>query len=300
MSQLSPHELIISSVELNSLPEIYSQINDLINDPYCSANDISKIISNDPSLTMRLLKLVNSPFYGFPSQIATVTRAIAIIGMQELRDLVLATSVTRMFTGIPSDLVNMSQFWRQSIYCGLVARAIAGRCTPVSSTGQAPRKHGGTRSNNKNGERLFVAGMLHKIGSLVIYKKIPELSREAISRAQFHGEVLYRAENNVIGFNHADVGGELIRQWKLPKNLETAIEHHLFPSQSLDDSSDTAIVHLANLITTTLQSSNEEVIPPLDHKAWGNAGCAVELIGPIVDEANTQLAQTYSLVRCDH
>ncbi len=282
MTQLNPHELIVGSVELNSLPEIYSQINDLVDDPYCSVNDISKIISNDPSLTTRLLKLVNSPFYGFPSQISTVVRAIAIIGMQELRDLVLATSVTRMFTGIPSDLVNMSQFWRQSIYCGLVARAIASRC------------------HNKNRERLFVAGMLHKIGSLVIYKKIPELSREAVSRAQFHGEVLYRAENDVIGFNHADVGGELIRQWKLPKNLETAIEHHLFPSQSLDDSGDTAIIHLANLITTTLQSSNEEVIPPLDHKAWDNAGCAVELLSSIIDEANTQLAETYSLVRCDH
>jgi len=282
MSQLSPHELIISSVELSSLPEIYSQINDLVNDPYCSANDISKIISNDPSLTMRLLKLVNSPFYGFPSQITTVTRAIAIIGMQELHDLVLATSVTRMFTGIPRDLVNMSQFWRQSIYCGLVARAIASRC------------------NNKNGERLFVAGMLHKIGSLVIHKKIPELSREAVSRVQFNGEVLYQAENDVIGFNHADVGGELIRQWKLPINLETAVEHHLFPSQNLDNSGDTAIIHLANLITTTLQSSNEEIIPPLDHNAWDNAGCAVEPLSSIVDEANTQLAETYSLVRCDH
>ncbi|MBN4078736.1 HDOD domain-containing protein [Gammaproteobacteria bacterium AH-315-C21] len=282
MSQLNPRELIVGSVELSSLPEIYSQINDLVDDPYCSVNDISKIIRNDPGLTTRLLKLVNSPFYGFPSQISTVARAIAIIGMQELRDLVLATSVTRMFTGIPSDLVNMSQFWRQSIYCGLVSRAIASHC------------------NNQNRERLFVAGMLHKIGALVIYKKIPELSREAISRVQFNGEILYQAENDVIGFNYADVSGELIRQWKLPKNLETAIEHHLFPSDSLDDSGDTAIIHLANLITTALQSGNDEVIPPLDEKAWTNAGCAVELLSSIIEEANTQLAETYSLVRCDH
>jgi len=282
MMQLNPHELIVGSVELSSLPEIYSRINDLVDDPYCSVNDIGKIISNDPSLTTRLLKLVNSPFYGFPSQISTVARAIAIIGMQELRDLVLATSVTRMFTGIPADLVDMTQFWRQSIYCGLVARSIASRC------------------NNKNRERLFVAGMLHKIGALVIYKKIPELSREAISRVQFNSEVLYKAENDVFGFNHADVGGELIRQWKLPVNLETAIEHHLFPSDSLDDSGDTAIVHLANLITTTLQSSNTEVIPPLDHKAWDNAGCAVELLGSVIDEANAQFAEAYALVRCDH
>ena len=282
MAQLNPHELIVGSVELNSLPEIYSQINDLVDDPYCSVNDISKIIRNDPSLTTRLLKLVNSPFYGFPSQVSTVARAVAIIGMQELRDLVLATSVTRMFSGIPSDLVNMTQFWRQSIYCGLVARAIASRC------------------NNKNRERLFVAGMLHKIGALVIYKKIPELSREAISRVQFNGEVLYKAENDVIGFNYADVGGELIRQWRLPKNIETSIEHHLFPANSNDKSSETAIVHLANLITTTLQSSNDEVIPELDHEAWDNSGCAVELLGSVIDDANTQLAETFSLIRCDH
>ncbi|PCH61198.1 MAG: phosphohydrolase [Gammaproteobacteria bacterium] len=282
MAQLNPHELIVSSVELSSLPEIYSKINGMVDAPYCAVNDIGKVISHDPGLTTRLLKLVNSPFYGFPSQISTVTRAVAIIGMQELRDLVLATSVTRMFTGIPGDLVDMSQFWRQSIYCGLVARSIASRC------------------DNINREQLFVAGMLHKIGALVIYKKIPELSREAISRVQFNNEVLYKAENDVIGFNHANVGGELIRQWKLPANLETAIEHHLFPSDSHDNSGNTAIVHLANLITTTLQSSNNETIPPLDHKAWDNAGCAVELLSSVINEANAQFAETYSLVRCDH
>ncbi len=282
MAQLNPHELIVGSVELSSLPEVYSQINDLVDDPYCSVNDISKIISHDPSLTTRLLKLVNSPFYGFSSQVSTVSRAIAIIGMRELRDLVLATSVTRMFTGLPNDLVNMAQFWRESIYCGLVSRAIAGHCS------------------GQNRERLFVAGMLHKIGALIIYKKIPELSREAINRVQFNHEILHRAENDVIGFNYSDVGGELMRQWKLPKSLESAVEHHLFPTDSLDDSGDTAIVHLASLITTALQSCNDEVIPPLDEKAWDNAGCAVELLESIIEEADIQLAETYSLVRCDH
>ena len=282
MSTLNPKALITGSVELNSLPEIFSQINDLIDDPYCSVNDISKVISTDPSLTARLLKLVNSPFYGFPSEIATVSRAIAVIGLQELRDLVLATSVTRMFKGIPEDLVDMTQFWRQSIYCGLVARAIA------------------TRVNSTNRERLFVAGMLHKIGTLVLYKKTPELSRESISRAQFNGEVLYQAERDVFGFDHADVGGELIRQWKLPESLETAVEHHLFPSNHGDYSSDTAIIHLASLVTTALQASSEEVIPKLDEAAWEQANCAAELIQSVIDEADTQLSETYSLIRSDH
>lgn len=282
MSQLSPQALIIGSVELNSLPEIYRQINDLVDDPYCSVNDISKVISTDPSLTARLLKLVNSPFYGFPSQISTVSRAIAVVGIQELRDLVLATSVTRMFKGIPKDLIDMGQFWRQSIYCGLVARAIASRC------------------NNANRERLFVAGILHKIGALVLYKKTPELSREAVSRVQFNGEVLYQAEEDVFGFNHADVGGELIRQWKLPRKLETAVEHHLFPADHHDNSIDTAIIHLANLIATALQSDGGEVVPKLDDNAWKNASCAVELLDSVIEEANVQLSATYSLIRCDH
>lgn len=282
MSFLTPRELVVGSVELNSLPEVYTRINDLVDDPYCSAEDVSRVASQDPSLTTRLLKLVNSPFYGFASTIDTVSRAIAVIGMRELRDLVLATSVTRMFKGIPSDLVDMTQFWKQSIYCGLIARALS------------------RQRDAAHGERMFVAGMLHKIGALILYKKIPELSRESLSRVQFNNEVLYLVENEVIGFNHADVGGELIRQWKLPANLVAAVAHHLSPKDKGDNSSETSTVHLANLITTAIRPEHKEVIPPLDPTAWDIAGCPPELLDAVIEEANTQLSSTYALIRCDH
>ncbi len=282
MSALTPQALITGSVEINSLPEIFTQINELVDDPYCSVNDISKVVLTDPSLTARLLKLVNSPFYGFPSEISTISRAVAVIGMQELRDLVLATSVTRMFKGIPSDLVNMTEFWHQSVYCGLVARAIA------------------TRINGTNREKLFVAGMLHRIGSLVLYKKTPELSREALSRAQFSGEVLYQAERDVFGFDYASVSGELLRQWKLPNSLRNSVENHISPSSHDDFTTDTAVIHLASLVATALQSESEEVIPSLDEPAWKHAGCAVELLDAAIEEANIQISETYSLIRSDH
>ncbi|NOY63354.1 MAG: HDOD domain-containing protein, partial [Gammaproteobacteria bacterium] len=122
----------------------------------------------------------NSPFYGFPSQINTISRAITIIGTRELRDLVLATLVVRTFNGLDNELISMEQFWRHSVTCAVVARVLAGHL------------------HESNTERFFVVGLLHDIGSLIIYRKIPELAREALLRSE-HGDIaLYQAERDVI------------------------------------------------------------------------------------------------------
>ena len=135
---------------------------DLINDPDASAAEIGDVISEDPALTARLLKIVNSAFYGFPSRIETVSRAITIVGTLELLDLILAASVVKAFSGIPSELVDMDQFWEHSLYTGVTARVLAGRH-------RAP-----------DTERYFVAGLLHDIGALVLYRQLPRQSRAAL------------------------------------------------------------------------------------------------------------------------
>src|SRR3569833_2554535 len=124
---LSPRELVTGTIELASLPEVFLRVNEMIDSPRYTAADIGHVISRDPGLTARLLKLANSALYNFPSQIDTVSRAITIIGTRELRDLILATSVARIFKGLPNDLISMDFFWLHCVCCGLAARGRAAR-----------------------------------------------------------------------------------------------------------------------------------------------------------------------------
>ena len=194
----APKQLIENSVELTSLPAVVMQAMELLNQQRTSASDIGNVIAEDPALTARLLKIVNSAFYGFPTRIETISRAITIVGTRELTDLILGTSAIEVFEKIPNNLVNMETFWAHSLYTGVVSRILARRI-------HAP-----------NTERYFVMGLLHDIGSLVLYRQQPELSRQALEMAIDESLPLHVSEQRVFDFDHADVGAELMRAWNLP------------------------------------------------------------------------------------
>jgi HD-like signal output (HDOD) protein len=117
--------LLDEYTEIASLPMIFVQINEALNSRSGSITDVSRIIGEDPGLTARLLRLVNSPLYGFPSRIETISRALVVVGTQQLRDMALATSVIKLFSGIPADLVTMESFWQHTVACALAARILA-------------------------------------------------------------------------------------------------------------------------------------------------------------------------------
>jgi len=121
MASLCPDDLIRQNIELASLPEIVIRLNQAVDDPYSTAKDISDIISEDPALSARLLRIVNSPFYGFPSQIDTISLAVTIVGTQQLRLLALASSTIRQFANLPNQFVTMETFWRHSFSAAVVA-----------------------------------------------------------------------------------------------------------------------------------------------------------------------------------
>ena len=118
-------KLVEQSPQISSLPTIFYQINEAVEGPECSFVEIGEIISGDPSLSARLLRIVNSSFFGFPSKIETITHAVTIVGTAQLHDLALATTVVNQFKGVPKDLINMEKFWLHSVATGLAARIIA-------------------------------------------------------------------------------------------------------------------------------------------------------------------------------
>jgi len=276
MNTITARDLARGVIELVSLPEIFIQVNAMVDNPKYSAKDIGTVIEDDPGVSARLLKLVNSPFYGFPSRIDTISRAVTIIGTRELRDIVLATSVIRTFKGLPNDLVTMDDFWRHSILCGIAARLLAA----YKGLNQA--------------EHFFVAGLLHDLGSLIIYKKLPELAREVLLRTRHSNEVLYQVEQELLGFDHADVGLELVRAWKLPSTLIESVGYHHAPENAQDHPLEASVVHVADLIVTALDLGKNGPVPPLSAEAARQIDLGPEMVDAVASGTLQQIQAVYN------
>ena len=273
-------ELVACTRELASLPEVVMRAIDLVNAPDTSASQIGEVIGEDPALTARLLKIVNSAFYGFPSRIETVSRAITVIGTLELLDLILAASVVKAFSGIPTELVDMDSFWEHSLYTGVTARVLAGRC-------RAP-----------DTERFFVAGLLHDIGALVLYQQRPRPAAEALRRARQEYEVLHEVERELMGYDHGEVGAALLASWRLPDSLVEAVRYHHFPLEAEEHRLEAAIVHLADVIACAVHDPAAESgrVPPLEPRAWELVGLSADIMESLVAEADAQFAEARAVI----
>jgi HD-like signal output (HDOD) protein len=273
--KIESFKTIAQNINLPSLPMIYGQINEITKKPSSSAKDIGRIISNDTSLSARLLRLVNSTFYGFPSTIDTLSRAVTIVGVKQLSTLALGISIVKVFDDIPSELIDMRSFWEHSIACGIAARIIA------------------TFKKVANSERLFVAGLLHDIGRLLLYSHKPRLAQKALLAAQDGSHLVYEAEQEILGFDHTHLGGMLLNQWNLPLSLENDIRFHHAPTEAKDPK-EAAIVHLADIIVTALElgSSGERHVPPLFTEAWEHLGLSPNIISLAINQIDFQLAET--------
>jgi putative nucleotidyltransferase with HDIG domain len=261
-------ETIVAKVGvLASLPNVYFRVDRAINHPASSSADIGAVLRQDMALTARLLRIGNSAFYGFSRRVEDIDEAVRIIGTRQLHDLVLATVVLSQFKGMDARLVTMQSFWQHSLACGIAARAIAKR----------------RRENNI--ERFFVAGLLHDIGSLVLYQQFPERAQAALERHLQTDVGLEDAERSTVGCDHGAVGAALMTAWTLPQFFrEAALNHHSSGHRS--HTPGTAVIHLADLISLSLDlGTNGEVrLPHLSAPAWELVGLPLSTIGGVADE----------------
>ena len=236
MSKLTAKDLITDSLELVSLPDVVHRINLMVDDPNSSAADIGQLLSEDPALTARLLKVVNSPMFGFPSRIDTVSMAITILGTRQLRDLVLATAVVGRFHDLSDAVVDMETFWCHSISTAIAARTLS------------------MHLKANNNERFFVAGLLHDIGKLVMYITHPDASHQVIELSAETGINKATVERSIFGFNHEEVSAELLSHWQLPESLIEPARYHHHPIRATKFPVETAAVHIADAIANDLQA----------------------------------------------
>lgn len=272
-------ETLLDDVEgLVSPPAVCMRLFELIHSPSSDARDIAGVISVDPNLTARLLRMANSSFYNLSGKIDTVSRAVTIIGNGELYSLVLSISAVKSFTNLPNDIVSMETFWRHSVYTGLMARALA------------------QRVNMLHPERMFVAGLLHDIGSLVLYHYRPETMRDILLVAEGDEEVLYHAENEVLGFNHAGLAGGLLAEWQLPDVLQQAVTWHHEPESAQSARLEAHLLYLANIMVNESEQGNFVAAPIEESRVLGSiieeTGLSEKAVFAAFEEAAEQFPAT--------
>ena len=230
-SNLKISDLLQGDLQLTSPPNIYFEMQKVVEDPNKSITDIGYIIEQDPTLSIRLLKIVNSAFFGLPGQISSIKHAITIIGVRELQNLTLATIIIDKFTALPGGLLSMQDFWARSLRCALISKEL---CI--------------YRNNKSDLDSMFICGLLHDIGQLVFYRKIPELARQIGLLAESGKVDEIQVETSILGFNHYQTGAELVRLWRLPEIIVETIGQHTEPDYTSVFADATSIIRTAHYL----------------------------------------------------
>jgi len=246
-------QIIGKTYELPTLPLITAQIMELTSNPETSTQDISEIISVDQALTTKVLRLVNSAYYGFPRQIGTITHALVILGFEEIRNLVFTTSVIHTFSSNEnSETFNHKEFWEHSLGCALAAKTIA-KALRYRISG-----------------KVFIAGLIHDIGKIILDQYMHNLFVQIVKKTQQDNISIYQAEKEIMGITHAEIGAELAKNWNLPKDIEEAINFHHTPKKATIDPQLTAIIHLSDILSRmkSVGYGGDNKIPTVCPSVW--------------------------------
>ncbi len=267
-------ERIVTHIEdLPTLPTTVLKITELINNPKSSARDIANIITDDQVLTARLLKLVNSSFYGFPQKISTVTGAIVLLGFDAIRDLLLTTSIFDVFLTKNKAIKNdLERLWKHSLGCAIAAKII------------------GSYTKYDKLEELFVAGLLHDIGKVVEALFFPDDFSRIYSLVNQKKIRIFQAEEEVFGFTHADTGKLLAKQWNLPSKIASVIAQHHAKELTGRFIQEISIVHISDIICRALDlgSGGDNMIPSLNDHAWNILQMDADLIHEIMEKVDME------------
>ncbi len=272
-NDLAISDLFKGDLQLASPPNIYFELQKTVEDEKKSLADAAFIIEKDATLTIRLLKIVNSAFYGFPSQIASIDRAINLIGTKELQSIVLSTIIMDKFSNLPGELISMRDFWARNLKCALIAQQID------------------LNLGKEFSDSVFVCAILHNIGQLVFFRRIPELAREvslilmAKENLADTDEVI--AEQNVIGFDHYQTGAALTSLWKLPQIITDSIRLHTYPNQEQDHYKIASIIRIADCLSKNDTDCSNEMTNSL--------GISSSDMSSIIENADQLFAEIFKV-----
>ena len=283
LMDLHPRELKQFVGDLPTLPVVFQELFSRMQDPDAQVSELADVISKDPALTAKILKMVNSAFYGRPSQISTISRAVIIMGFQAVRSAALAVSVFERFKSLESAAVEFSLdlFWRHSIGVSCVAKQLShvlGRCQP---------------------EDAFVAGLLHDTGKLVMLQHFPE-DVDDLTRAAGEQQLTWRAcEEVLFPINHATIGRELFRAWDFPAGVIEAVACHHEPEAASRHAELAALVHLADYFSYHMEAGCPGAVAPRKHSqdAATLVGLTPDSASEVLERSREEFAESLELLK---
>jgi putative nucleotidyltransferase with HDIG domain len=271
---LSKLELIEN---LPTLPVIVQQIQKLIDNPMSNMSQIAAIITRDQAIAARVVRLVNSAYYGFGGKISSIQQAIMLLGLNTVKNLVLGVSVVKTFAGASdASIFDRQRFWLHSFACATCARQMA------------------KTLNREEPEDFFMAGLLHDIGVLILDQFFHEEFVSILQRVTKTKAEWIAAETETLGLDHCEIGVYIAEKWKIPEFLRIAIRHHHRPCFSRIESERqrlmVAAVHVADAIVSQRGiTPGFPCIPRLSDAALGLLGFKNGVIEGFVDFAETEL-----------
>lgn len=242
--KVSMDDLIQKLEDLPTLPMIVHELSQVISDPMSSTKEIEKIMASDQSMTVKVLKLVNSAYYAIPGGVSNLARAIAYLGYDTVYQLVLSTSIFNALGAKDTDEFNVKEFWKHSLGVAVAAETI------------------GKRSRQAQTADLFTCGLVHDMGKIALLSLAPEHFSEAIKTAKKSGSSFHDAEVHLDSYRHTTIGGRLAQRWRLPTKMQAVIKYHhqkeanLRGGLSADMNTVVDIVFLANVLTHALKFGN--------------------------------------------
>lgn len=273
----TPQSLVENVLQLISLPEIYLRLQQTIDDPMHTREQVAEIVAFDPSLSLRVLRIANSSYYSFPREIETVAAAVGIIGELDLRNMVLATSVVGSMNALNYKGVKIDEFWLHSMRCGINARLIA-------------KTLGGF-----NPEILFLAGILHDLGILIIYQQDATLAGAITRQMDEKHQLRDQAEREVLGFDHAEVGALLIKAWGLSDELADFTRCHHQYQLAQQNTRATVMLALANILAEENPVLDIESDILLANMA-GQLEIDADKLAQVVEEGEQQCAEVRNII----
>ncbi|MEZ7890545.1 MAG: HDOD domain-containing protein [Candidatus Wallbacteria bacterium] len=238
-----------------TLPVIVTKIMQLVENPKTAAAEITKVVSLDPALTIKILKIVNSAYYGFPKQITTITHAIMILGFEDVKNIALGVSVFDIFKNKNvKDSVDFDRvaFWQHSIGVGACTKLLA------------------RRLRYKNPEEAFICGLLHDIGKIILDQYFHDEFNKVIKLVKDENLLFINAERRVNDMDHTEIGRVVTKKWGLPNTIVDSVSFHHNSSADIENNLLVSIVHAADVFCRIqkIGCGGDMLVPQLQKAAW--------------------------------
>jgi putative nucleotidyltransferase with HDIG domain len=254
---------------LPTIPSVLQKLLKLIENPKVSLTEVGSFIQSDPVLTSRVLKMVNSPIYGFPGRISAVQQALILLGLNVVRGLLLGVSV---FEVMQKSMVGL---WDHSLGCAIASRIIA------------------KKKGLPEPEEISIAGLLHDIGKVVMILRYKEDYDKVMKGADAKDLFVVESEKEIFGITHADAGSWIAKKWNFPQSLVEIIDYHHKPNLSKILPMQAAIVHLGDILTRSVGFgfSGDHHVPAVNPAAWELLSLSDADLREILDEMDAAFAE---------